>query len=270
MTVGAPPDRFNKAGQDWGLPPFIPHRLRQAGYRPFIDTIRAQLRHAGGLRIDHVLGLFRLWWVPAGMGPAHGAYVRYPTEELLEIVALESHRAEAVVIGEDLGTVPPGVRDSLRRHRLLSTRLVLFERKPPEAYPRQSFAGVTTHDLPTVAGLWSGADLADQAAAGTVPDPGRRRAPAVAPRRGRRHRSGGHCQRDQRGAASAAGGVSICPGGRDAGGRPRRAGAPEPAGNGRRATTELVAGLAGADRGPARSSRHRGRDRGAAPINTDQ
>ena len=159
MTVGAPPDRFNKAGQDWGLPPFIPHRLRQAGYRPFIDTIRAQLRHAGGLRIDHVLGLFRLWWVPAGLGPAHGAYVRYPTEELLEIVALESHRAEAVVIGEDLGTVPPGVRDSLRRHRLLSTRLVLFERKPPEAYPRQSFAGVTTHDLPTVAGLWSGADL---------------------------------------------------------------------------------------------------------------
>ncbi len=171
MTVGAPPDRFNRAGQDWGLPPFIPHRLRQAGYRPFIDTIRAQLRHAGGLRIDHVLGLFRLWWVPAGMGPAHGAYVRYPTEELLEIVALESHRAEAVVIGEDLGTVPPGVRDTLRRHRLLSTRLVLFERQPPEAYPRQSFAGVTTHDLPTVSGLWSGADLADQAAAGTVPDP---------------------------------------------------------------------------------------------------
>ncbi len=171
MTVGAPPDRFNKAGQDWGLPPFIPHRLRQAGYRPFIDTIRAQLRHAGGLRIDHVLGLFRLWWVPAGLGPAHGAYVRYPTEELLEIVALESHRAEAVVIGEDLGTVPPGVRDSLRRHRLLSTRLVLFERKPPEAYPRQSFAGVTTHDLPTVAGLWSGADLGDQAAAAIVPDP---------------------------------------------------------------------------------------------------
>ncbi len=171
MTVGAPPDRFNRAGQDWGLPPFIPHRLRQAGYRPFIDTIRAQLRHAGGLRIDHVLGLFRLWWVPAGLGPAHGAYVRYPTEELLEIVALESHRAEAVVIGEDLGTVSRGVRATLRRHRLLSTRLVLFERQPPEAYPRQSFAGVTTHDLPTVAGLWSGADLADQGAAGITPDP---------------------------------------------------------------------------------------------------
>ena len=171
VTVGAPPDRFNRAGQDWGLPPFIPHRLRASGYRPFIDTIRAQLRHAGGLRIDHVLGLFRLWWVPAGLGPASGAYVRYPTDELLEIVALESHRAQAVVIGEDLGTVSPGVRDSLRRHRLLSTRLVLFERQLPESYPRQSFAGVTTHDLPTIAGAWSGADVEDQAAAGVVPDP---------------------------------------------------------------------------------------------------
>ncbi len=170
MTVGAPPDRFNAAGQDWGLPPFIPHRLRAAGYRPFVDTIRAQLRHAGGLRIDHVLGLFRLWWVPAGMGPASGAYVRYPTEELLEIVALESHRANAIVIGEDLGTVPPGVRDALRRRRLLSTRLVLFERKPPERYPRQSFAAVTTHDLPTIAGAWSGDDVRDQAAAGAEPD----------------------------------------------------------------------------------------------------
>ena len=170
MTVGAPPDRFNTAGQDWGLPPFIPHRLRAAGYGPFIDTIRAQLRHAGGLRIDHVLGLFRLWWVPAGMGPASGAYVRYPTEELLEIVALESHRAQAIVIGEDLGTVPPGVRDALRRHRLLSTRLVLFERKPPESYPRQSFAAVTTHDLPTIAGAWNGDDVNDRAAAGLEPD----------------------------------------------------------------------------------------------------
>lgn len=170
MTVGAPPDRFNAAGQDWGLPPFIPHRLRAAGYRPFVDTIRAQLRHAGGLRIDHVLGLFRLWWVPAGMGPGSGAYVRYPTDELLEIVALESHRADAIVIGEDLGTVPPGVREALRRRRLLSTRLVLFERKPPEGYPRQSFAAVTTHDLPTIAGAWSGDDVRDQAAAGVEPD----------------------------------------------------------------------------------------------------
>jgi 4-alpha-glucanotransferase len=171
-TIGAPPDRFNTAGQDWGLPPFIPHRLREVGHRPFIDTIRAQLRHAGGLRIDHVLGLFRLWWMPAGAGPADGAYVRNPTDELLEIVALESERAGAVVIGEDLGTVPPGVRDELRRRRLLSTRLALFERVPPSRYPRQAFAGVTTHDLPTIAGAWSGSDLDDQRAAGITPDAG--------------------------------------------------------------------------------------------------
>jgi 4-alpha-glucanotransferase len=169
-AIGAPPDRFNTAGQDWGLPPFIPHRLRAAGYRPFIDTVRAQLRHAGGLRIDHVLGLFRLWWIPDGSSPALGAYVRYPTDELLEIVALESHRAGAIIIGEDLGTVPVGVRDELRRRNLLSTRLVLFERVAPERYPRHSFAGVTTHDLPTIAGIWSGSDLADQAAAGVAPD----------------------------------------------------------------------------------------------------
>ena len=138
--------------------------------RPFIDTVRAQLRHAGGLRIDHVLGLFRLWWIPSGSEPADGAYVRYPTRELLEIVALESCRAEALVIGEDLGTVPPGVRDELRRRRLLSTRLVLFERQPPARYPRGAFAAITTHDLPTVAGALTGSDLTDQAAAGVVPD----------------------------------------------------------------------------------------------------
>ena len=149
-SVGAPPDRFNAAGQGWGLPPFIPHRLREAHYRPFIETVRAQLRHAGGLRIDHVLGLFRLWWIPSGNDPGRGAYVRNPTDELLEIIAIESHRAGAVVIGEDLGTVPPGVRPELRRRRLLSTRLAIFERVPPARYPRRSFAGVTTHDLPTI------------------------------------------------------------------------------------------------------------------------
>ena len=171
VSVGAPPDRFNVTGQDWGLPPFIPHRLREAAYRPFIDTIHAQLRHAGGLRIDHVLGLFRLWWIPSGHDPTRGAYVRSRTDELLEIVALESHRAGAVVIGEDLGTVPSGVRAELRRRRLLSTRLALFERVPPARYPARSFAGVTTHDLPTLAGTWSGADLGDQVSAGVPPDP---------------------------------------------------------------------------------------------------
>lgn len=169
-TVGAPPDRFNAAGQDWGLPPFVPYRLRAAAYRPFIETIRAQLRHAGGLRIDHVLGLFRLWWIPAGSDPGVGAYVRYPTDELLEIVAIESERAGAVVIGEDLGTVPPGVRSELRRRRVLSTRLALFERRPPARYPRQAFAAVTTHDLPTIAGAWTRSDLHDQVRAGLAPD----------------------------------------------------------------------------------------------------
>jgi 4-alpha-glucanotransferase len=168
-AIGVPPDRFNTAGQNWGMPPFLPHRLRAAGYRPFIDTIRAQLRHAGGLRIDHVLGLFRLWCIPSGAEPTRGAYVRQPTEELLEIVALESERAGAVVIGEDLGIVPAGVRAELRRRRLLSTRLALFERRPPARWPRLSFTAVETHDLPTVAGLWSGADLADQAASGVSP-----------------------------------------------------------------------------------------------------
>ena len=171
MSVGAPPDRFNTAGQSWGLPPFVPGRLRAAAYRPFIETIRAQLRHAGGLRIDHVLGLFRLWWIPSGQDPARGAYVRSHTDELLEILALESHRAGAVVIGEDLGTVPPGVRGELRRRRLLSTRLALFERGLPAGYARNSFAGITTHDLPTMAGIWSGSDLADQEASGVRPDP---------------------------------------------------------------------------------------------------
>jgi 4-alpha-glucanotransferase len=169
-TVGAPPDRFNATGQDWGLPPFIPHRLRADAYGPFIDTIRAQLRHAGGLRIDHVLGLFRLWWIPSGHDPARGGYVRYPTDEMLEIVAIESQRANAVVIGEDLGTVPKGVRSELRRRGLLSTRLVYFERRRPARYVRQALAAVTTHDLPTIAGVWSGSDLDDQAAAGIEPD----------------------------------------------------------------------------------------------------
>ena len=169
-SIGVPPDRFNTAGQNWGMPPFLPHRLRAAGYRPFIDTIRAQLRHAGGLRIDHVLGLFRLWCIPAGAEPTRGAYVRQPTAELLEIVAIESERSGAVVIGEDLGTVPTGVRAELRRRRLLSTRLALFERRAPQAWPRHVLAAVATHDLPTIAGLWSGADLRDQAAAGVTPD----------------------------------------------------------------------------------------------------
>ncbi|HEY6609487.1 MAG TPA: 4-alpha-glucanotransferase [Candidatus Limnocylindria bacterium] len=171
VTIGVPPDRFNLAGQNWGMPAFSPHRLREAAYRPLIETIRAQLLHAGGLRLDHVLGLFRLWCIPGGFPPTDGAYLRQRTDEMLEIVALESERASAVIIGEDLGTVPAGVRPELRRRRVLSTRLAYFERVPPARYPSRTLAAVTTHDLPTVAGLWTGADLADQAASGVPPDP---------------------------------------------------------------------------------------------------
>ena len=166
VTVGAPPDDFALDGQDWGLPPFVPHRLRSAGYRPFIETVRAGLRHAGGMRIDHVMGLFRLYWVPGGATPRDGAYVRYPTNDLLAILALESERAGALVIGEDLGTVEPGVRERLLAERILSTRVVWFESTAPATYPRLSLAAVTTHDLPTVRGLWTGSDLREQAAVG--------------------------------------------------------------------------------------------------------
>jgi len=169
-TVGAPPDLYNTRGQDWGLPPFVPHRLAEVGYQPFIETIRANLRHAGGLRIDHVMGLFRLYWIPKGMSPTEGAYVRYPADDLLAIVALESHRAGAVVVGEDLGTVEEGVRERLRAHRVLSYRLVWFEESRPARFPRLAMAAVTTHDLPTVAGLWTGADLAAQKALGLQPN----------------------------------------------------------------------------------------------------
>jgi 4-alpha-glucanotransferase len=170
VTVGAPPDKYNTLGQDWGLPPFIPHRLRAAAYEPFRQTIRASLRHAGGLRIDHVMGLFRLYWIPQGMDPSLGAYVRYPADELLAIVALESQRAQAVVVGEDLGTVEAGVQERLAAHRLLSYRLLWFEADPPVRYPELALAAVTTHDLPTIAGLWGGADLRLQQRLGLRPN----------------------------------------------------------------------------------------------------
>jgi 4-alpha-glucanotransferase len=165
-SVGAPPDRYNTNGQDWGLPPFVPHRLVAHGYEPFVQTIRAALRHAGGLRIDHVMGLFRLFWVPRGRTPHDGAYVRYPADDLLAIVALESQRAGAIIVGEDLGTVEAGVRERLAEHAILSYRVVWFEPEPPARYPELALAAVTTHDLPTIAGLWTGADMEAQAAMG--------------------------------------------------------------------------------------------------------
>ncbi len=166
ITVGAPPDSFNADGQNWGLPPFHPARLRAAAYEPFIQTIRAALHHTRGLRIDHVMGLFRLWWVPQGEHSRHGWYVRYPADDLLGIIALESHRAGAFIVGEDLGTVEPGVRERLAARRILSCRLLWFEPRPPREYPELAMASVTTHDLPTIAGVWSGADEAAQRAIG--------------------------------------------------------------------------------------------------------
>ncbi|MDQ3573589.1 MAG: 4-alpha-glucanotransferase [Actinomycetota bacterium] len=168
--VGAPPDEFNTQGQDWGLSPFDPWRLRAAGYEPYIRTLRAGFRHAGGLRIDHVMGLFRLFWIPAGAGPAEGAYVRYPFQEMLAILALESQRAAAYVVGEDLGTVEDSVREELGRRQVLSYRLMWFEPDPPRHFPPRSLGAVTTHDLPTVAGLWSGADLEEQQRLGLAPN----------------------------------------------------------------------------------------------------
>ncbi|MBA2625152.1 MAG: 4-alpha-glucanotransferase [Acidimicrobiia bacterium] len=166
--IGAPPDEFNRAGQDWGLPPFVPAKLRAARYEPFVETVRAVLRHAGGLRVDHVMGLFRLFWVPPGGAPSDGTYVRSPASDLLDLLALESVRAGAVVVGEDLGTVEPEFCAELAERRVLSTRLLWFEDDPPARWPEQALAMVTTHDLPTVAGVWTGADLDGQRSAGVL------------------------------------------------------------------------------------------------------
>ena len=176
VTVGAPPDEFNREGQDWELPPFVPHRLRAAFFRPFIETIRSALRHAGGLRIDHVMGLFRLFWIPEGFGPKRGAYVRYPTDELLAIVAVESHRARAWVAGEDLGTVEHTVHQRLAEQAMLSYKLLWFEGRPPREYPELAMAAISTHDLPTIAGLWTGADFAAEQRIGNNPSEASHRA----------------------------------------------------------------------------------------------
>jgi 4-alpha-glucanotransferase len=170
MTIGAPADAFNTQGQAWGLPPFIPHRLRETGYAPFRQTIRAALQLKGGLRIDHVMGLFRLFWIPEGAAPREGAFVHYRHEELLAILAIESQRAKGIVVGEDLGTVAPGVRAALRQRKILSYRLLWFESKHPRNFPRQALAAVTTHDLFTVAGLWNGSDVIEQKKLGLQPN----------------------------------------------------------------------------------------------------
>ncbi|MBU4448761.1 MAG: 4-alpha-glucanotransferase [Proteobacteria bacterium] len=165
-AIGAPPDAFNPQGQNWGLPPLIPERLRASGYQLFIDTLRANLPPGGMLRMDHVMGLFRLLWIPHGAEAVRGAYVTYPARELLAILALESVRRRALIIGEDLGTVPPRIRRELGKSGIFSYRVFYFERDgnrhflAPEAYPSRAMGTVTTHDLPTLTGFWEGHDLA--------------------------------------------------------------------------------------------------------------
>ncbi|UKA75802.1 4-alpha-glucanotransferase [Arthrobacter sp. FW306-07-I] len=160
-SVGAPPDMYNQQGQDWGQPPWHPARLAEAGYQPFRNMLANVLRHAGGIRVDHILGLFRLWWIPMGNAPGDGAYVRYDHEALIGILALEAHRAGAVVIGEDLGTFEPWVRDYLAARGILGTSILWFEYDgdsplAPEKYRTQALASVNTHDLPPTAGYLAG------------------------------------------------------------------------------------------------------------------
>ena len=157
MRIGAPPDAFNTAGQDWGLPPFIPWRLRAAGYAPFIAMVRSAMQSMAGLRMDHVMGLFRQYWVPEGSGPADGGYVRLPADELLAIICIESHRSGAFVIGEDLGTVEDEVHAAMARTGMLGTKVWWFD-TDVDGWPEASLASVTTHDLPTVGGVYDGTD----------------------------------------------------------------------------------------------------------------
>ncbi|HET6874000.1 MAG TPA: 4-alpha-glucanotransferase [Acidimicrobiales bacterium] len=170
MTVGAPPDEFNTRGQDWGLPPFDPWRLRTAEYEPWIAALRSGMTYGCGLRVDHVMGLFRLFWIPQGTSPAAGTYVSYPHHDMLNILALEAERAGAYVVGEDLGTVQDEVRHDLAERRVLSYRLWWFETTSPKEWPSQAMAAVTTHDLPTVAGVLTGSDLEAQRRMGTEPN----------------------------------------------------------------------------------------------------
>lgn len=176
-SVGAPPDEFNLNGQGWGLPPLRPDRLRTSHYRFFIDTLRANMRGAGALRIDHVMGLMRLFWIPPGQTARAGTYVSYALDEMLAIVALESQRNRCMVIGEDLGTVADEMRAALAQFDVFSYRLLYFEREPsgdfkaPANYPVNALVAVSTHDLATLAGWWSGQDLCLRQQLGLFPNP---------------------------------------------------------------------------------------------------
>jgi 4-alpha-glucanotransferase len=162
VTIGAPPDAFNQHGQDWCAPPWRPDRLASTGYLAFRDMLRAVLRHADGIRVDHVAGLWRLWWIPPGEPPERGTYVRYDAEALLGLLSLEAYRAGAVVIGEDLGTVQRHVSEALYHRNMLGCAVLWFQRDPdaagrpvlpPQRWPERAMASISTHDLPTAAGF---------------------------------------------------------------------------------------------------------------------
>lgn len=165
LSIGAPPDLLGPKGQDWGLTTFSPRALHQHGFAPFLATMRAAMRNAGGMRIDHVMGLSRLWVIPEGAPAKDGVYLSYPLEDMLRLAALESHRNGAILIGEDLGTVPAGFREKLDAAGVFGMRVLWFERAeeggfiPPERWSEHAAAMTTTHDLPTVAGWWRGSDI---------------------------------------------------------------------------------------------------------------
>ena len=175
-SIGAPPDQLSRSGQNWGLAPINPLVLRRQGFAPFIACLRANMQHAGILRIDHVMSLNRLYWIPNGMEATDGCYVEYPFDDLLRLVALESCRQGCAVIGEDLGTVPPGFRETMRAANLLSYRILIFERHhdggftTPAEYPPLAAASAATHDLATVAGFWLGRDITLRRRLGLYPD----------------------------------------------------------------------------------------------------
>jgi 4-alpha-glucanotransferase len=172
--VGSPPDDFSPKGQDWAFPPPNSARHRDSGYRLLIESIRKNCRYGGALRIDHVMRFFRLYWIPDGMDATRGTYVLDNSDDLIRIVALESVRQRVIIVGEDLGTVEPTVRETLARFGMLSYRLLYFEKdelgkfRKPAAYPGQALVSATTHDLPTLAGFWINEDIEARHRAGIL------------------------------------------------------------------------------------------------------
>jgi 4-alpha-glucanotransferase len=175
-SIGAPPDALSRGGQNWGLAPVNPLVLRRQGFAPFIESLHANMRHAGILRIDHVMSLNRLYWIPNGMEAKAGAYVNYPFKELIRLVALESWRHACAVVGEDLGTVPDGFRDAMCSANILSYRIFVFERNydgtfvAPSRYPALAAASAATHDIATLKGFWLGTDIIWRRRLGLYPD----------------------------------------------------------------------------------------------------